>query len=98
MSRSVDERIVQMKFDNTQFEKNVSKSMGTLDKLKSKLNSLSGKETSTALDNLAKSANSIDFSGLANNIQSISDRFSTMILLTACLALPREPGIMSLAP
>lgn len=38
MSKSIDERVVSMKFDNNQFEKGVSETMSTLDKLKKKLN------------------------------------------------------------
>ena len=32
MSKTVDERVVEMRFDNSQFEKNVSTTMSTLDK------------------------------------------------------------------
>ena len=38
MSKTVDERVVEMRFDNKQFEQNVQTSMSTLDKLKQKLN------------------------------------------------------------
>ena len=38
MSKTIDERVVSMQFDNAQFEKNVSTSMSTLDKLKKSLN------------------------------------------------------------
>ena len=34
MSKVVDERVVEMRFDNKQFESNVSQSMSTLEKLK----------------------------------------------------------------
>ena len=37
MSKTVDERVVEMRFDNKQFEANVKTSMSTLDKLKSSL-------------------------------------------------------------
>ena len=37
MSKSVEERIVEMRFDNQQFEKGVQTTMGTLDKLKQSL-------------------------------------------------------------
>lgn len=37
MSRSIDNRVVEMEFDNARFEKNVSKSLSTLDKLKAAL-------------------------------------------------------------
>ena len=38
MSRQIDERVVEMRFDNAQFEKNVSTTMSTLDQFKQKLN------------------------------------------------------------
>ena len=38
MSNVIDNRVVEMRFDNQQFEKNVQQSMGTLDKLKQALN------------------------------------------------------------
>ena len=38
MSKIIDERVVSMEFDNSRFEKNVSTTMSTLDKLKQKLN------------------------------------------------------------
>ena len=37
MSRTIDERVVEMRFDNKQFESNVSTSMSTLDNLNKKL-------------------------------------------------------------
>ena len=37
MSRSIDNRVVEMEFDNARFEKNVSQSLSTLDKLKAAL-------------------------------------------------------------
>ena len=37
MSKTIDQRVVEMRFDNANFEKNVSTSMSTLDKLKKSL-------------------------------------------------------------
>ena len=37
MSKEVDERVVEMRFDNAQFEKNTRQSMKTLDELNKKL-------------------------------------------------------------
>ena len=34
MSSTIDERVVEMRFDNRQFESNVQTSLSTLDKLK----------------------------------------------------------------
>ena len=37
MSKTIDERVVEMRFDNRHFEQNVSQTMSTLDKFKQKL-------------------------------------------------------------
>ena len=57
MSTTVDSRVVEMRFDNKQFESNVQTSMSTLDKLKQKLN-LSG--ASKGLDGLNTAAKNVD--------------------------------------
>ncbi len=38
MSATIDERVVEMRFDNPQFESNVQTSLSTIDKLKHSLN------------------------------------------------------------
>ena len=49
MSLDIDSKVVEMRFDNSQFEKNVQASLLTLDKLKSGLN-FSGDRKSTRLN------------------------------------------------
>ena len=39
MSTTVDERVVEMRFDNKQFEQNIQTSLSSLDKLKKSLTS-----------------------------------------------------------
>ena len=56
MSKQVDERVVSMQFDNKNFEKNVSTSMSTLDKLK---HSLNFKDSEKSLQNLSKSTEEV---------------------------------------
>lgn len=59
MSRTIDQRVVEMQFDNSNFEKNVDKSLSTLDKLKAALhlgNSVDEfDEVETATQRLGKS-------------------------------------------
>ena len=69
----VDERIVEMKFENHLFNKNAESTINVLEKLKSSLN-FTGAEKS--LSNVQQSASSIDFSKLAANVESLSNRFS----------------------
>lgn len=63
MSTSIDERIVAMKFDNKEFERNAQTSMTTLDKLKQKLN------FSDVQDKLGQ----IDTSSIKKSIEGIGD-------------------------
>ena len=78
-SRTVDSKVVEMKFDNQNFEKNVSQSMKTMDSLKSKLD-FKGTESKAAksLDNISKYANNLSLDGLGKAIDTINYRFSTL--------------------
>ena len=75
MSTVIDTNVVQMKFDNSQFEKNCAESMNTLDKLKQKIND-SG--SGSALSGLSNSINNIDTSAMTSALESIQRRFSTL--------------------
>lgn len=70
---SVDNRIVILTFDNKDFEKNVSTSMDTLDKLK---NNLDLSKSAKGLTALSASAKSFDLGPMGRAIESIKDRFS----------------------
>ena len=73
MSKTIDERVVSMQFDNKHFEKNAQTSMSTLDKLKQKLN-LSG--ASKGLDEVNSAAKKVDMSSLGKGVDSVIAKFS----------------------
>ena len=75
MSKEIDERVVEMRFDNKQFEENVRTSMSTLDKLKQKLN-LSG--ASKGLEDVESAAKKVDVSGLGKGIETVQMKFSAL--------------------
>ena len=75
MSKTIDERVVEMRFDNKQFESNVATSMSTLDKLKQKLN-LSG--ASKGLEEIESASKRVNMSGLGGAVESVSAKFSAM--------------------
>ena len=75
MSTTVDSRVVEMRFDNKQFESNVQTSMSTLDKLKQKLN-LNG--AAKGLDGISNAAKKVDFSGMGKGIETVNAKFSAM--------------------
>ena len=73
MSRTIDEKVVEMRFDNQDFEKNVSQSMSTLDKLKSALD-FSGVDKT--FSGLTSAANKLDLGGVGNAIENVGSKFS----------------------
>ena len=75
---SVDNRVVQMEFDNKRFESNVKTTMSTLDKLKQKLSF--GKETKE-LEELQNAGDNFSMSHMANAIDKIGDKFSMLGVL-----------------
>ena len=62
MSKTIDEKVVSMKFDNASFEKNVQTSLKTLDNLK---NGLDMKEAAKGFEGISSVAKSVDLSGLS---------------------------------
>lgn len=75
MSRTIDQKVVEMRFDNSDFERNVSESMSTLDKLKNALN-FSGAEKS--FSGITSAANKVDFKGLNGAIDGVGEKFSAL--------------------
>lgn len=75
MSKSVEERIVEMRFDNQQFERNVQTTMGTLDRLKQSLK-LDG--ATKGLEEVDKATKGINMSGLSSAVETVKSRFSAL--------------------
>ena len=75
MSTTIDSRVVEMKFDNSHFERNVSTTMSTLDKLKQKLN-LSG--ASKGLEDINAASKQTNIPILGNAVEAVSTKFSAL--------------------
>lgn len=75
MSEVVDSRVVEMRFDNKQFEAGVQTTMSTLEKFKQKLN-LTG--ASKGLENIGSSIKRVDMNPLVDGIESVSVHFSAL--------------------
>ena len=76
MSTTVDNRVVQMRFDNEEFEKKAHKSISTLDKLK---NALKFSGASKNLDDVNKSFKEVDANPLLKAIEGVNGGLTTMI-------------------
>lgn len=75
MSTTVDSRVVEMRFDNQHFEKNVQTSMSTLEKLKQKLN-LTG--ASKGLENINTSASKVNLNPVSRAVETVGSKFSAL--------------------
>lgn len=75
MSKEVDTRVVEMEFDNKQFEQNVSTSMSTIDKLKKSLN-FDG--ASKSLSDVSQAASTVNFNPLLSAVDTVRVRFSLL--------------------
>ena len=73
MSKTIDTKVVEMRFDNANFEKNVKQSMTTIEKLKASLN-LDG--ATKGLEQVEKTANNVNFNKLYEAVDEMSNRFS----------------------
>lgn len=72
---NIDQRVVQMQFDNKQFESGVKESLGTINDLKKGLDLT---QAGQHLDNLYKKGKAFSLQGIADGVDSLNQRFSTM--------------------
>lgn len=75
MSKTIDERVVEMRFDNKQFENNVQTSLSTIEKLKKSLD-MDG--ATKGLESIDSAAKKVDMSGLGSAVETVKTRFSAL--------------------
>ena len=75
MSNVIDSKVVEMKFDNQQFEQNVQTSLSTLDRLKA---ALSFKDSSKAFSGISEAAKNINFSGITDGVEAVSVKMNAL--------------------
>ena len=74
MTTVIDERVVEMKFNNADFEKNVAQSMATLENLKKSLNFDSAK----SLEELGKASKNFTLTGMTETLTEATTKFSAL--------------------
>lgn len=75
MSREVDERIVEMRFDHKQFKSGAQETLSMLDKLKQALD-LPG--AAKGFEQIDKAAKNVSLEGIAASVDALANRFSTL--------------------
>ena len=89
MSNVIDSRVVEMLFDNKQFESATKTSMGTLDKLK---NSLKFDGATKGFTDLNSAAKSVDMASLGEIVVTVQQKFSALgvIAITALVNIANQ--------
>ena len=83
MSQEVDQRVVEMRFDNANFEKNTRKTVASIDKLMEKLQF---KGAEKGFEKLDKAAKDVDLGVIARSVETLEERFSALnVVATAAL-------------
>ena len=75
MSNVIDKRVVEMEFENRQFEKGVQATIKSLENLEDKLQFKDGEK---GFDRVASAANSMRLGDLERNVDSISSKFTLL--------------------
>ena len=79
MSTTVDERVVQMRFRNENFEKEANKTIQTLAKLKTSSDlSGAGKGLETLSASLKNIGNNTSFTNISNGLETVKVQFSAL--------------------
>lgn len=75
MSTTVDSRVVEMRFDNKQFEQGVATTISTLEKFKEKLNL---KGATKGLEEVDAAANRVNMANLGSAVETVGLKFNAM--------------------
>ncbi len=75
MSEQIDNKVVEMRFDNKDFERNVKVSLSTLDRLKQ---SLKFDKAAAGFNSISTASKKVDMSGLQNGVETLKANFSAM--------------------
>lgn len=83
MSQEVDSRVVEMRFDNANFEKNIKQTISTIDRLMEKLQF---KGAEKGFEKLDAAAENVDFATMQTSLDRLESKFSSLnIVATTAL-------------
>ncbi len=78
MTATIDKKVVEMAFENSQFEQNVGKSLSTIDRLKKALNF---SDSAKSFDGISQSASRVNLGSLGDAANNVGLKFSAMGIL-----------------
>lgn len=75
MSQTIDSKVVEMRFDNKQFESNVNSTIKSIDKLEKSLD-ISG--AAKGIDNIEAKFKGLDLSPISSGVEGVKNKFSAL--------------------
>ena len=92
MSQEIDDKVVEIRFDNKAFEKNVASTIETIEKLKTSLNF---KDSAKAFNDIESAAKKVNFDGLIQAIDSVQSKITSLQSFVASTLDPIEDRFIS---
>lgn len=89
---SIDDRIVNMHFDNAKFEKGVAESINSIENLKVSLKNIDG--TSVSFEKLQNAANGLKLDSISEHAETIASKFNVMGVVGATAIAKLTSGVM----
>lgn len=94
MSREIDDRVVSIEFDNSEFSGNVDNTIKNLDALEEKL---SFKGATDGFAQIERAARDVNLNNIAQGVESLENRFSTMGIVGMRVVERLTDGVINLA-
>lgn len=94
MSKTIEERVLEMRFENNQFEQGIRESTKSLEMLRQ---ALRFDDAANSLANIEGSVRGVDFSSMARNLDTVAHRFSTLGIIGDQVIRKITNGVIGLA-
>lgn len=95
MANEVDDKIVELKFNNADFQQKLAATLTSLEQLRTKLNMT---ESAKGLDAISKSSNNVDMGGLGSKVEAVAQKFTALsVVAVAALATIASKAVSSAA-
>ena len=94
MATNIDREVVEMKFDNTDFEKNAATSLSTLDKLK---NAIKFENLAHPFSKITESLKGVSFDPMVQGIETVQARFSMLDVAVATIVQNITNSVLGMA-
>jgi tape measure domain-containing protein len=94
MPTTIDREVVEMRFDNTDFEKNAATSMSTLDKLK---NAIKFENLAHPFSKITDTIKGVNFDPMLDGIQTVQSRFSMLDVAVATIVQNITNSVLGMA-